>query len=87
MKLTIFQERRWSKTNPLTGETIEKVYYAGFPEKGQPLEFETSKDCSHEVHKGTMRYEADKAEEVALEAVFDSFKGRTKYREEGSYGA
>lgn len=77
--------RHWSKTNDLTGETIEKWYFAGFPEKGKPFEFATDRE-DIEVHEGVLRFEKEKSEEFDLESVFDSFKGVMKLREVGSAG-
>jgi hypothetical protein len=84
-KLTIFQQRKWEKVDDQSGDTIVKYFYAAFPEKGKPLEFATDRD-DIEVHEGLLRYDAGAAEEIDLEAVFDSFKGLMKFREIGSGG-
>jgi len=85
IRMSIFQMRHWEKTNDLTGDQIEKFFYAGFPEKGKPFEFSTDHG-DIEVHEGIMKFEKDQSEEFELESVFDSFKGAMKFREVGSAG-
>jgi len=85
VKMVIFQCRHWEKNNDLTGDTIEKYYYAGFPEKGKPFEFSTDRS-DIEIHGGVLKFESSLAEEFDLESVFDSFKGQMKFREVGSAG-
>jgi len=82
-KLTIFQHRTWNKHNDVTGDDITKEYYAGFPEKGKPFEFETNRS-DIEVHEGIMTYDKDQSEEFDLATKFDSFKGQMKFYEVGS---
>lgn len=84
-KITIFQMRHWEKENPQTGDTIEKFYYAGFPEKGKPFEFSTDRS-DIEIQGGVLKFDPDRCEEIDLESVFDSFKGVMKMREVGSAG-
>lgn len=84
-RMTIFQCRHWEKKNDLTGETIEKWFYAGFPEKGKPFEFSSNRS-DIEIQQGVLKFDSAKAETIDLESVFDSFKGVMKMREVGSAG-
>lgn len=80
-KITLVSKREFSlvaKNGKNAGSTITGYEYIGYLPNSVPIKF-TSQASDHEVYRGTIGFDENRAEEIMLDTAL--FDGKVKYRE------